>query len=68
MSIIERIHENDNYYITLKIINNIYVVQVCPIVDKNNNLCGYPEKEMTYSINEKNKAINTFNRYVKKYT
>ena len=69
MSVVERIHINNNYYITLEITerhnNNIYVVQVCPRIDE--NLCGYPIRKITYSINEKSKANNTFNRYVKKY-
>ena len=59
-------HKNDNYYITLEWSkNNIYVVQVCPIISE--NLCGYPIREITYPINEKNKANNTYNRYIKKY-
>lgn len=60
-------HKNENYYISLEWgKNNIYIVQACPIIDENR--CGYPIREMTYSINEKAKAYNTFNRYVKKYT
>lgn len=60
-------HKNDNHYISMEWDkNNIYVVQVCPIIDE--NLCGYPIRKMTYAINEKAKAQNTFNRYVKKYT
>lgn len=65
MSLVEKQHTNDNYYISLEVKNNCYVVQVCPRI--NENLCGYPIREMTYTINEKEKANSTFKRYVKKY-
>lgn len=66
MTVTIKQHTTKNYYITMEWDKrNIYVVQVCPIIDE--NLCGYPIREMTYSINEKQKAIATFNRYKKKY-
>ena len=66
MTFVEKQHTSDNYYITMEWDkNNIYVVQVCPRI--NENLCGYPIREMTYSVNEKEKAIATFNRYKRKY-
>ena len=59
-------HKNNNYYITMEWDkSNIYIIQVCPIIDE--NLCGYPIREMTYALNEKQKALATFNRYIKKY-
>ena len=69
MDVVVEQHMNNNYYITLEIIirwdQQLYHVQCCPLFS--NGLCGYPEREMTYSINEKQKAYNTFKRYVKKY-
>ena len=69
MTIIERSHTNNNYYITLEINErygkNYYTVQACPMIGE--HMCGFPEKETTYAINEKEKAIRTYNRYVKKY-
>ena len=69
MTITEKSHTNNNYYITCNIETNgtteFYRVQVCPIISK--NLCGYPIRKITYSINEKEKAYNTFKRYIKKY-
>ena len=60
---------NDNYYITLEIErrhgNDIYVVQACPVIDVYE--CGYPEREITYSINDKKKAYATYRRYMKRY-
>ena len=59
-------HINRNYYISMELDkSNIYIVQVCPRI--NEDLCGYPEKKMTYSINEKSKAQATYNRYKKRY-
>lgn len=69
MTITEKSHTNNNYYISIGIeekYNKInYLVQVCPIISE--NICGYPIRKTTYSINEKTKAYNTFNRYIKKY-
>lgn len=66
MTTIIKSHKNDNYYISLELDKrNIYTVQACPRI--NENLCGYPEREITYPINEKKKALATYNRYVKKY-
>lgn len=69
MTVVEKSHKNNNYYITLEINerygNYYYTVQACPMIGE--HLCGYPVKEMTYAMSEKNKAINTYNRYVKKY-
>lgn len=69
MTFVDKQHINDNYYIVLerdKRYNShfCYVVQVCPIIG---GLVGYPEREMIYSINERQKALATFNRYKKKY-
>lgn len=58
-------HTTKNYYITMEWDkSNIYVIQVCPIVG---GVCGYPERQTTYPLNEKKKAIATFNRYKRKY-
>jgi hypothetical protein len=65
MTVTIKEHITDNYYITMEWEkSNIYIVQACPIIG---NLCGYPEKQMIYSINEKKNALATFNRYKKKY-
>ena len=70
MTILEKKHTNKSFHITMEIDkkneNLFYVVEVCPLI--NENLCGYPIKKMIYSLSEKKKANNTFNRYVKKYT
>ena len=56
--------------------NGIYVVmeweksntyRVASYICHHDGRCGYPIKEMTYSINEKKNAEATFRRYVKKY-
>lgn len=65
MTFVEKQHANKNYYISLEYENNCIIVQVCPRHDE--NLCGYPIRKMTYSINEKEKANATFKRYIKKY-
>lgn len=65
MTIVKEQHKNDNYYINLEMENNHYNVQVYPLQD--DNLCGYPIRKMIYSINDKQKAYNTFKRYKKKY-
>ena len=65
MVIVKESCKTQNYYISLEIINNMYIVNVCPLIS--DCLCGYPEKSITYSINEKVKAYNTYKRYVKKY-
>jgi hypothetical protein len=66
---VERSYTNNNYHITLEIDErygrNYYTVQACPMIGE--HLCGYPVRQMTYAMNEKSKAINTYNRYVKKY-
>lgn len=71
MTIVLEQKENENYYISLEITkkwdNELYVVQCCPIIDKANKLCGYPQLERFYSINDKENAYKTFKRYVKKY-
>lgn len=58
-----------NYYITLELTtqnyNSILLVQVCPL--QGQNMCGYPIKEIFYNINEKQKAMATYKRYIKKY-
>lgn len=69
MTLVEKSHKNDNYYITLEIDEsygrNFYKVQACPMIRE--HFYGYPVREMIYSLNEKEKAIRTYNRYVKKY-
>lgn len=68
MTITEKSYKNKNYYISLDIEkgyeNFYYCVRAYPIIG---GICGYPERSMTYSINEKKKAYATFNRYKKKY-
>lgn len=67
MTIVEKSHKNENYYISLNIEKGTpfyYSVQVFPILG---GLCGYPIKSLIYSINEKGKALATFRRYTKKY-
>lgn len=69
MTLVIKQHKNNNYYISLEITiryeRSIYLVQVCPLYDE--NMCGYPIREMTYSIDEKKKALATFNRYKRNY-
>ena len=69
MTTIVRNCKTDNYYITLEIErrneNDIYVVQACPCI--NDYECGYPEREMTYSIEDKKNAYATYRRYMKRY-
>lgn len=65
MSTVIKQHKTENYYIIWEIINNCYVVEVCPIYA--NNFCGYPVCKMVYALSEIDKAQRTFNRYKKKY-
>ena len=65
MTITKKQHLNDNYYISMNYENNLIKVQVCPKIDE--NLYGYPIREMIYHTNEEKQANNTFNRYIKKY-
>lgn len=69
MTIVEKSHKNDNYYITLKITEKYgkgcYIVQASPKIKE--HLYGYPIREMIYTMNEKKKAYATYNRYIKKY-
>lgn len=58
-------HEENGYYVTMECEENLYKVMVCPCYG--DNMCGYPIREMYYNMNEKNKAIATFRRYVNKY-
>lgn len=61
--------ESNDYYVSLNIENrhgnDVYIVKVYPCIDECK--CGYPEKETTYSINDKQKAYETYKRYIKKY-
>lgn len=61
--------KKNKYYVYMQIetrwYSEVYVVGVCPCY--NECLCGYPEREMIYSINDKKKALATYKRYVKKY-
>lgn len=69
MTIVEKSCTNKNYHITIEIEfkynKPLYVVQACPLIGE--HLCGYPEREMVYSFEEREKAYNTFRRYKKKY-
>ena len=69
MTMVEKSHTNDNYYISLEIKmeygTSFYNVQVCPIIS--DSICGFPIREMIYSIIEKEKAHRTYERYMKKY-
>ena len=62
-------YKNNDFYISLTIENRygnaFYMVQVCPCFD--DSRCGYPIKEMIYSIKDKKKAYATYRRYIKKY-
>lgn len=69
MTLVEKSHTNENYYITVEIqfgrAGPYYSVQVCPRIGDCE--CVYPIRDMTYCINEKKKAYATFNRYKRKY-
>lgn len=61
--------ENEKYHVDMEVTtrgnNQVYVVQVCPRF--NENMCGYPLNQRTYSVNDKKNAYATYKRYVKKY-
>lgn len=61
--------KTDGYYIGLSIeartYGNVYIVEACPRV--NDDLYGFPERQMIYSNDERKKAEATFKRYCKKY-
>ena len=69
MTITEKSHLNDRYYITLNAVKGrygfYYEVQVCPRIGENE--CGYPVRNMMYSLNDKANALATFRRYKRKY-
>ena len=69
MTVTIKSNTNDNYHVSLEMENrygnDVYIVQVCPCID--DSICGYPEKEMIYSIADKKNAYATYNRYMKKY-
>ncbi len=71
MTIVIKSVKNNHYYITLEIEERYgklcYIVQACPILNKDLHLCGCPTREITYTMDEKKKACATFNRYTKKY-
>ena len=62
-------YENDDYYVSLEVTRKynreIYVVQVCPRIDECR--CGYPEREITYSIQDEKKARATYRRYIREF-
>jgi hypothetical protein len=62
-------HTANGYYVEINIQNKynmtFYTVSACPCFDETR--CGYPEKEMVYSLAEKKNAYATYNRYIKKY-
>ena len=69
MTVTEKNHTNENYYISLEIKTsyntNYYEINVCERL--NDYECSYPIKSIMYSMDEKKKAYATFNRYAKKY-
>ena len=60
-------HKTDDYYISLEVTRRynreIYMVQVCPRIDECR--CGYPIREMTYSMQDEKKARATYRRYIR---
>lgn len=70
MTVTVKQYQNENYYISLEIKTNYnmnhYEVSVYPILSENE--CGYPIRSIIYSMDEKQKASATFNRYKKAYT
>jgi hypothetical protein len=62
-------YTNENYYVSLEIKtsynSNYYEVSVCERIGECE--CGCPINSITYSMEEKAKALATFNRYKKKY-
>ena len=69
MTVVEKNHKTENYYIALSVeigrYGTYYNVQVCPRISECE--CGYPIRSMIYCIDEKKKAYTTFNRYKRKY-
>ena len=69
MTVVEKSHKNENYYITLDVefgsYGPYYSVQVCPRISECE--CGYPIRNMTYNIKDKERAYATFRRYKRKY-
>ena len=66
MSTVIKQHKENGIYVVMEWEkSNIY--RVASYICYHDGRCGYPIKEMTYSINEKKKAEATFRRYVKKY-
>lgn len=69
MTITEKQARTDHYYISIEIrpFGNgaYYAVQVLPLY--RDGTAGYPIREMIYSLDEKQKAYRTFNRYIKNY-
>jgi hypothetical protein len=65
MTTILKSHKTDDYYIALSLdfrgYGEVYSVEICPRTGA--NTCGYPIRSMTYSVNDKKKALATFNRY-----
>ena len=66
MSLVIRQQTENGYHVVMEWDKtNIYRVAVCQMIDENS--CGYPINQMTYSINDKKKAEAIFRRYVRKY-
>lgn len=69
MTVTEKNHKNENHYISLEIKTNYnmtyYEVSVCPLFSDCE--CGSPIKSIVYSMDERKKALATFNRYKKEY-
>ena len=69
MTVIVKQYENENYYISLGITTrydrSIYLVQVYEMINGKPN--GYPIREFSYPNAEKQKALATYRRYIKRY-
>ena len=70
MTVTIKEHINEYTYISLEIKNqwgmSYYEVQACQMYS--DGTCGNPFINMIYSMDEKEKALATFNRYKRKYT
>lgn len=69
MTITEKQHTNENYYISMEIETRYgmtyYEVSVCPLLNAWEG--GSPIKSIVYSMDERKKALATFNRYKREY-
>lgn len=72
MTITVKDHDNENYYISLDMEKgynfNFYYSVKCYYKIKSRDGCEYlREREMSYPLSDKKKALATFNRYKRKY-